>query len=900
MNENEALPRGLRKEERGISLVWVAPIVAILITAGMIWKSYISAGARITIVIENGEGIKDGKTAIMYKGIKIGVVEDIRIMPDDVSKLELTALIDKEASDSITREGNLFWKVAPKVSITEVSGLDTIISGVYIAVMPAANSNEELMARPYQDHFTALNSPPVDIFDPGLSLIVNTADKGDVSIGAPVLYKKQAIGQVEDKKLSTDRQGVDLYLRIQSRYADLIHEKSVFSKMDALQVKANLSGLTLKMGSFASFLSGGISVSNTQESLASAKAKQKQLFSLYESLEESLLAEDEVHLSIKEGPYKLEADLSKVYYKGVEAGLVSALAYDPAKDETQIRLKLHKEFRALANEKAYFWLIEPKVGFDHVEGLDTIIRGNYINFTTSDTKAQPKKAFVLNDKKPQREGVRVLLRAQNLDNIQEEMGVFYHGLEIGLVSSYAINKDKQSFIIELVVEPQYKKLLNASSLFCHKSGFELKAGLDGVALKTGSLETIVRGGIAVETPNFQADSSLKKSYLLYGSDAELRKAEYLSKKGIYLSLIADKLGSLKEGSPLYYKQIKVGEVVSYQWDAPTKKVLIDIFIMDEYAKEIHDNTLFYNASGFNASFSLSGLEINTESLETIMSGGISFYTPVSLEAKTARNYERFPLYESKDAAMNQYKDVTLHAKDSYGLIAGNTVMYKSVTIGHIESVNLNKEGVALHLKINSRYADLIKEDTLFWSEVFEVSLQGVKNFSAALKGTYIVIEPGSSGEEGEYFHLMPKKPVAHFKENGLRVVVQAQRLGGIKENTPLYYRQLRIGSVSQYRLSDDATDVDIEVFVEPCYAHLIRANSYFYNASGISVDLSLSGAKIETESLESILTGGIGVVTPDDSAEQAKDSQLFVLHDKIDKKALEWAPKLHSSDPMCE
>jgi paraquat-inducible protein B len=130
--------------------------------------------------------------------------------------------------------------------------------------------------------------------------------------------------------------------------------------------------------------------------------------------------------------------------------------------------------------------------------------------------------------------------------------------------------------------------------------------------------------------------------------------------------------------------------------------------------------------------------------------------------------------------------------------------------------------------------------------------------------------------------------------------VQAQRLCGIKENTPLYYRQLRIGSVSQYRLSDDATDVDIEVFVEPCYAHLIRANSYFYNASGISVDLSLSGAKIETESLESILTGGIGVVTPDDSAEQAKDSQLFVLHDEIDKKALEWAPKLHSSDPMCE
>ncbi len=900
MNEYEDLPRGLKKEERGISLVWIAPIVAILITAGMIWKSYINAGARITVVIENGEGIKDGKTAIMYKGIKIGVVEDIHIMPDDVSKLELTALIGKEASEDITREGNLFWKVEPKVSINEISGLDTIISGVYISVMPAANTKAELMARPYQDHFIALDSPPTDVFDPGLSLVLSSADKGDVAIGAPVLYKKQAIGIVEDKKLSKDRQGVDLYLRIQSQFADLIHEKSIFSKMDALQIKAGLSGLSLKMGSFASFVSGGIGVDNTRASFASAKAKQGQIFSLYESFEESHLAEDEVHLNMKEGAHKLKEDASKVYYKGVEAGVVSALDYDPAKDETQVRLKLHKEFSALANEKAYFWLVEPKIGFDHIGGLDTIIHGNYINFTTSDTKAQPKRAFVLNDKKPKREGVRVFLRAQNLENIQEETGIFYHGVEIGLVSSYAINKDKQSFTLELIVEPQYRKLINASSLFCHKSGLELKAGLDGLELNTGSLETIFRGGIAVETPNFKADSRLKKAYKLYGSDAELRKAAYLSKAGIYLSLVADKLGSLKEGSPLYYKQIKVGEVVSYKWGAQTKKVFIDVFIVDEYAQEIQENTLFYNASGFNAQFSLSGLEINTESLETVMSGGISFYTPASIEAKIARNHEQFPLYESKDAAMNQYKDVTLYAKDANGLITGNTVMHKGVVIGHIESVNLNKEGVKLHLKINSRYTDLIKEDTLFWSEVFEVSLQGVKNFSTALKGTYIVVEPGRSAEKGEYFHLMQKRPVAHFKEKGLRVVVKAQRLGGIKENTPLYYRQLHIGSVSQYRLSDDATGVDIEVFVKPCYAHLIRANSHFYNASGISVDLSLSGAKIETETLESILTGGIGVATPDDFGEQAKDSQLFILHDKMDKKVLKWAPRLHSTDPMCE
>ena len=900
MSENEELPYGIKKEKRGISLVWAAPIIALLITAGMIWKSYVVSGTRISVVIENGEGIKNGKTAVMYKGIKIGMVEEIHIKADDVSKLEFTALIDKEAAEGITREGNMFWKVEPKVSIIEVSGLGTIISGVYIAVMPAADSYKKLMELPYQDHFTALNSPPANVFDPGLSIVLSTRDKGDVSIGAPVLYNKQAIGKVEDKKLSADKQNIDLHLRIESSYADLVHEKSMFWKIDALEIKANLSGVALKMGSFASFVSGGIALGNTGESLVSPSAIEGQKFSLFGSYEESLLGEEELHLSIKEGGRRLEAGISKVYYKGVEAGLVTMLAYDPYKNETAIRLKLNKAFRALANEKAYFWLVEPKIGFDRIGGLDALVRGNYINFSTTEINAKPKAYFVLNDKKPKRDGVRVYLRADNIDNLQEETGVFYHGVEIGTVSSHTLNSDKKSFDLELIISPQYRKLLNASSLFCHKSGIELSAGLDGVELNTGSLETILRGGISVETPDFDAEVKLKKSYKLYESHAQLRKAEYLSKEGIYLSLAAEKLGSLKEGSPLYYKQIKVGEVVSYQWDAQKQKVLISIFVIEAYAKEIHQDTLFYNASGFNAQLSMNGLEINTDSLESIMTGGISFYTPASLDAKPARSHEQFTLYSTENQAMHQYDDVTLYAKDSFGLIVGNAVMYKSVIIGHIESVSLNKEGVALHLKIQRPYAHLVKEDTLFWSEVFEVSLQGVKNFSAALKGTYIVLEPGNAQERGEYFHLMGRKPAAHFKESGLRIVVNAQRLGGIKESTPLYYRQLRIGSVSQYRLNDDATGVDIELFVEPCYAHLIRANSYFYNASGVTVDLSFAGAKIETESLESILTGGIGVLTPDDFGEQAKDAQLFVLHDEINKKALKWSPKLRSSDPMCE
>ena len=679
----------------------------------------------------------------------------------------------------------------------------------------------------------------------------------------------------------------------------LVHEESLLYKADAVDVKASLSGLKVKMGSFANFIAGGIAMHNTESCFSSPAANDKAKFHLYDDYEEIMLNDKEIVLIMDEHN-TFEPGSTKLFYKGVEAGLVKALKYDPVKNQTRVNIKIHNDFRSFANEKAYFWIVKPQLSFNSVDGLDAVVKGNYINFISSDVNAKIQSSFILHEKAPQKSGISVRLIAQEIKNLQEGAGLYYHGIKIGIVSSYHIHKDKKSFIIDLILDPQYKKLLNSSSAFYHMDGMELKADFNGVDLKTGSLESILRGGIAVETPDFKADAQLSKEYRLYSSYADLSKARYLSAEGLYLTLMAQELGSLKKGSPVYFKQIKVGEVVSYRWDAQRKKVLLELFVVKEYAKEVHDNSLFYNASGVDAKFDLSGFEINTESLETIITGGIAFYTPLSQTSMPARNHEQFKLFDTKAKAMNQYADITLFSKDSYGLITGNLVMYKSVIIGHVEDVRLVKEGVELDIKVNSKYRYLMKEDTLFWTESFEMSLQGIENFSAALKGNFIVLKPGISEKTKDYYHLISKAPSSHLNEKGLRVVVQAERLGNIKEDTPVYYRQVKIGSAVQYRLNDDATGVDVELFIEPCYAHLIRSNSYFYNASGIGMQVSLLSAKIKTETIDSILTGGIGVLTPDDYTAQAKDTQLFKLHEDFDENALKWAPKLRSSDAMCQ
>ena len=789
MISDEELAEGIKKDKRGISLVWVAPLIALLITGGMLLKNFIDAGTRISIIFNNADGIRNGKTPIMYKGIQVGVVEEIHIKNDDVSKLELTALIDKSAADGVTREGNKFWKVEPKISMTEVSGLGTIISGIYIAVMPAVNNREELHKLPFQDHFIAQSSAPVDIFNPGLSIVVNTVNKGDIAIGAPLLYNKQAIGKVEDKKISLDKKSIDLYLRVDTKYIDLIHDKSMFYKANAVDFKANLDRVNLSMGSFATFIAGGVTVYNDTQALSSSRASAKSKFHLFDNYEEMILS---------------------------------------------------------------------------------------------------------------KEGFRLTLHTKDAINVKEGVGVFYKNIKIGTVSSVELMQKDSSFNIELIINSKYREFLNQSSRFYSNGGVEFTASLSKVELKAGSIESILHGGISVETFNNEASSTLKKSYTLYKSKKEMIEKQNFHANGLYLDLYTKEVNSLKHGSPVLFNQLVVGEIISTKWLTNEKRFLVKIFINEEYAKEVSKNSLFYNASGMHARLGLNGIELDMQSIETIVSGGISFYTPAEKLNKKVKNNEKFLLFSSQKEAMNKYVDVFLLAPHSAGLSKGSVLKYKGLVIGHVENIKIMNENLEFTVKVQSMHKSLINKEAVFWLEKLEIGLGGIENSDALLKGPYIVLKPGRTKGILEHYNLMLETPLPHLNEEGLRVVLNASRLASVKENTSVYYRQIKIGSVVQHRLKDDSTGVDIEIFIDPCYAHLIRSNSYFYNASGIGMEVSLTGAKIKTESMESILSGGIGVLTPDNYTEQASEAQVFTLNDEFDEAALSWKPKLYSTNEMCQ
>ncbi|MBD9586077.1 MCE family protein [Pseudomonas sp. PDM03] len=227
--------------------------------------------------------------------------------------------------------------------------------------------------------------------------------------------------------------------------------------------------------------------------------------------------------------------------------------------------------------------------------------------------------------------------------------------------------------------------------------------------------------------------------------------------------------------------------------------------------------------------------------------------------------------------------ITVTFKTGSGLTANKTeVKYRNVVIGHVSDVELSgdQKSVNATIKLSKQAESFTREDSQFWVVRPRIGAGGVSGIDTLLSGDYIGADIGQANARSKNFTGLENPPPITYGEPGKRFTLHTQDLGSLDIGSPVYYRKIPVGQVVAYALDADGKGVNLEVFIHSPNDAFVTDNTRFWNASGIDVNVGANGFSVKTESLSSILVGGIAFRAPeyspnDKPALEDKGFELF-------------------------
>ena len=759
------LPTAKTRPASNWSAIWILPLIALVIGGWLGWQAYRESGINIQVRFESGEGIVANKTEVVFKGMSVGKVKEL-VLDDEGSNTGVIATIEmNQAAESHLNTGTRFWLVKPSVSLAGITGLETLVSGNYIAVSPGEGTPTR--------RFKALDvAPPLSDSEPGLHLTLKADRLGSLNRDSPVFYKQIQVGRVKSYRLAEDQATVEVKVFIEPAYTSLVRKHTRFWNASGISIDANLSGVKVRSESLSSIVAGGIAFATPEHRKDSPPTDPNLPFRLYEDFD---AAQAGIRIKVKLADFEgLQAGRTPVMYKGIQVGSLKTLKVDADLSSAMAELTLDPLAEDYLVDGTQFWVVKPSISLAGITGLEALVKGNYIAIRPGDKGASPKREFEARPKAPP---------------------------------------------------------------------LDLKA------------------------------------------------------PGLHLVLFGDNLGSLEVGSPILYRQVKVGTVQSYQFSKKSKRLLIGVHIEQEYANLVNGSTRFWNASGITLTGGLSGIQIKSESLQSLMAGGIAFDTPTP-NVPLKRRIPSFRLHENQETANRSGTTVTIRVERADGLKVGTPVRFKGLDVGVVEQVDLTPDlqAVLLKARITEVPDRIAREGTQFWVVKPALGIVKTANLETLVTGQYLEVQPAVKNLGPQRtFNALPQAPDFSEREAGLALVLSAPRRGSIKAGVPVTYREIPVGKVTGFELGQTADRVLIHILIEPRYAALVRGGSRFWNSSGFGFDWGLfKGATVRTESLETLIEGGIAFATPDGEkmGNPARPQQTFALFDKAEEEWLQWAPKI--------
>jgi paraquat-inducible protein B len=323
-----------------ISVVWLVPVLALAVSLGVAYSSYSNQGTLIEISFENASGVTADETAIKYRDVTVGRVEKVEFA-EGLTDVLVHARVDKTVAPYLDDDAQ-FWVVRPDVSVRGITGLDTVLGGVYI------DGSWDTEADVAQYEFVGLESPPqTRAGQRGTVISLRARDGSALSQGAPILHKGITVGDLGTPQLSFNGNDVIVDAFVQYPYDQRITSNTRFWDTSGFSLSLGASGVSLDVNSIASLIEGGIAFDTVVS--GGRPVRDSQVFDLFldeETARSSLFSRPTQNAEVLNIDVLFDSSVrglsanSEVRFQGIRVGTVTDLSALVVTDQQEQAVRL--------------------------------------------------------------------------------------------------------------------------------------------------------------------------------------------------------------------------------------------------------------------------------------------------------------------------------------------------------------------------------------------------------------------------------------------------------------------------------------------------------------------------------------------------------------------------------
>lgn len=331
-------------------LVWLVPIMAALIAGYLGYRTIMERGPLLTLTLDSADGLQTGQTQLKYKAVALGTVESIDLAPNNghvVVKVRMNNIGERFLTSHAR-----FWVVRPRLALSDLSAVETIVSGAYITVDPGKPGGD------YQTHFTGLEQPPgVRSDEPGHTYTLTAYKLGSISTGSPIFYRDISVGEVLGYDIGDGLGPIKISVFIRAPFDNLVRPDSRFWNSSGVSFGISGGVLQLQMQSLQALVAGGITFGLPYDARDELPSPDNSSFHLYPSQQQAEAAEYKNQIQIVT---YANADVSgltpgaPVMAMGIEVGDVTAvtLQVDPKLAKMRVKISLQLQPQRILTMKS--------------------------------------------------------------------------------------------------------------------------------------------------------------------------------------------------------------------------------------------------------------------------------------------------------------------------------------------------------------------------------------------------------------------------------------------------------------------------------------------------------------------------------------------------------------------